>query len=157
MDKIDIHIVETLQTRGDITNSELAEAVGSTASTCLRRVRALRKKGVLKQAVYLADPAKLGRPLQAIITVSTRDQTKVDREKMAKNIRREPSIASAYGVTGEVDAILIGSFKDMAEYQDTCDRLFDDDKNIERYTTHFISETYFQNTAVSCDAALEVG
>lgn len=153
MDPLDIRIVDVLQQHGDITHAELAAHVDSTASTCLRRVRALRQAGVLKQVVYLADPAKLGRPLQAIITVTTQHLSRAGREKMAKRIRREAAISSAFGVSGEVDAVLIGNFKNMAEYQGICDRLFDADKNTVRYTTHFVSETYFENLPISCDAA----
>ncbi|MEM7637290.1 MAG: winged helix-turn-helix transcriptional regulator, partial [Pseudomonadota bacterium] len=47
MDALDIRIVETLQKRGDITHAELADLAGSTASTCLRRVRDLQKSGIL--------------------------------------------------------------------------------------------------------------
>ena len=58
----------------------------------------------------------------------------------------------AYGVTGELDAVLIGNFKDMVEYQDTCDRLFDGVEGIVRYTTHFVAETYKAHPSVPCDA-----
>lgn len=152
MDALDIRIVETLQKSGDVTYAELAEAVGSTASTCLRRVRDLRKAGVLTDNIFLADAAKLGRGLKAIITVTTKDHTRADREELARCLRAEPAIAYAYGVTGELDAVLIGNFKDMVEYQDACDRLFDGVDSVVRYTTHFISETYKADPSVPCDA-----
>jgi Lrp/AsnC family leucine-responsive transcriptional regulator len=60
-------------------------------------------------------------------------------------------IASAYGVTEELDTILIRNFHDMVEYQEVCDWLFDDDEKVMRYTTHFISETYKDQSAISCD------
>jgi len=94
----------------------------------------------------------LGRGLNAVITVSKKDHTRLDREKFATCIQSEPSIAYAYGVTGEVDAILIGNFRDMVEYQEVCDRLFDGVESIVRYTTHFIAETYMSEPAVPCDA-----
>ena len=152
MDALDIRIVETLQRRGDITHAELAEHVGSTASTCLRRVRALRRSGVLTDNLYLANPTKLGRGLMAIITVTTKDHTRADREAFAATLRQEPAITYAYGVTGELDAVLIGNFRDMVEYQDTCDRLFDGVESIVRYTTHFVAETYKSDPSIPCDA-----
>ena len=153
MDTLDLRIVTALQKRGDITHAELAEEVGSTASTCLRRVRDLRKSGVLTDNIFLADAAKLGRGLKAIITASTKDHTRSDREKLARCIQAEPSIAYAYGVTGELDAVLIGNFRDMVEYQQVCDRLFDGVESVVRYTTHFIAETYKNEPAIPCDAA----
>ena len=152
MDALDIRIVEALQQQGDLTNAELAECVSSTASTCLRRVNALKKRGILKKNVYIADVAKLGRGLKAIITITTKDHPRAERERFAASLRAEPSIGYAYGVTGELDAVLIGNFRDMVEYQEMCDRLFDGVESIVRYTTHFVSETYKDHPSVPCDA-----
>lgn len=152
MDRLNTRIIEALQRRGNMTNAELAEEVNSTPSTCLRRVQALQRSGILTRNIFLADAAKLGRGLKAIITATTKDHTRLDREAFARRVRSEAAITYAYGVTGDVDAILIGNFQNMVEYQETCDRLFDGDESIVRYTTHFISETYKDDPAIPCDA-----
>ena len=72
MDRLDVRILDALQREGSLTQSELAEHVGSSPSTCLRRVQRLRNSGHLERCVYLADPRKLERGLRAIITVVTR-------------------------------------------------------------------------------------
>lgn len=148
MDELDQRIVAALQGDGSLTKAELAEAVGSTPSTCLRRVADLRRLGVLKGCVYLADPVKLGRGIRAIITVTTRNHTKELRTSFASCVSNEASITQAYGVTGELDAVLIGNFKDMEEYQALCDRLFDTDPDVVRYTTLFAVETYKETTQI---------
>lgn len=58
MGELDFRIVAALQADGTLTKAELAEAVGSTPSTCQRRVAELRRTGVLTGCVYLADPGK---------------------------------------------------------------------------------------------------
>jgi len=148
MDDLDLRIITALQTDGTLTKAKLAEAVGSTPSTCLRRVADLRRSGVLTGCVYLADPAKLGRGIRAIITVTTRDHTKDRRTGFAARILAETAITQAYGVTGDLDAVLIGHFKDMEEYQALCDRLFDSDPEVVRYTTLFAVETYKETIAI---------
>lgn len=153
MDDLDLRLVAALQMDGGLTKAELADAVGSTPSTCLRRVADLRRTGVLTGCVYLADPAKLGRCIRAIITVTTRNHTKELRTSFAARISEEPAITQAYGVTGELDAVLIGSFGDMEEYQALCDRLFDNDPDVVRYTTLFAVETYKETTFVRPSAA----
>lgn len=45
MDELHLRIVAVLQADGALTKAELAEAVGSTPSTCLRRVAELRRTG----------------------------------------------------------------------------------------------------------------
>lgn len=149
MDALDHRIVATLQRDGSLTKAQLAEAVGSTPSTCLRRVAELKNLGVLKGCVYLADRVKLGRSIRAIITVTTRNHTKDLRASFASSILQEPAITQAFGVTGELDAVLIGHFKDMEEYQALCDRLFDGDPDVVRYTTLFAVETYKDTTEIS--------
>lgn len=146
MDALDLRIVAALQEDGTLTKAELAGAVGSTPSTCLRRVADLRRTGVLTRCVYLADPAKLGRGIRAIVTVTTRNHTKDLRTSFAARISDEPAITQAYGVTGDLDAVLIGHFSDMEEYQSFCDRLFDSDPDVVRYTTLFAVETYKETT-----------
>lgn len=149
MDDLDLRILSILQADGSLTKAELAEAVGSTPSTCLRRVADLRRNGVLKSCIYLADPAKLGRSIRAIITVTTRNHTKNLRTSFAASIAEEPAIIQAFGVTGDLDAVLMGHFGDMEEYQALCDRLFDSDPDVVRYTTLFAVETYKDTTAIS--------
>ena len=152
MDALDIRIVEALQQDGSLTKGELAERVGSTPSTCLRRAQKLIDGGILTRSIYLADAEKLGRGLRAIILVTTRDHRRRDREGFAEKLRAEPAISLAYGVTGDVDALLIGNFRSMSEYQDTCDRLFDGDDSVVRYTTCFAADLYKEETAIPCDA-----
>ena len=152
MDALDLRIVAALQADGSLTKAELAQAVGSTPSTCLRRVAELRRTGVLTGCVYLADPAKLGRGIRAIITVTTRNHTKDLRTSFASRISEEQAITQAYGVTGELDAVLIGHFADMEEYQALCDRLFDSDPDVMRYTTLFGVETYKETTTIEPSA-----
>lgn len=149
MDELDLRIVAALQADGALTKAELADLVGSTPSTCLRRVAELRRRGVLKACVYLADPAKLGRSIRAIITVTTRNHTRDVRSSFAARISEEPAITQAFGVTGDVDAVLIGHFGDMEEYQALCDRLFDSDPDVVRYTTLFAVETYTETTKIT--------
>lgn len=148
MDALDNRIVKALQRDGSLTKAELAKVVTSTPSTCLRRVAELRKRNVLKECVFLADAAKLGRNIRAIITVATRNQTKDLRSSFASRIELEPTINQAFGVTGEVDAVLLGYFTNMDEYQELCDRLFDADPDVVRYTTFFAVETYKDTTEI---------
>lgn len=148
MDALDHRIVRALQRDGSLTKVELADEVASTPSTCLRRVAELRKCRVLKRCVFLADAAKLGRNIRAIITVTTRNKTKDLRLAFASRIELEPSINQAFGVSGEVDAVLFGYFTDTDEYQALCDRLFDSDPEVVRYTTAFAIETYKDTTEI---------
>lgn len=43
----------------------------------------------------------------------------------------------------------VGYFGDMEEYQALCDRLFDSDPDVVRYTTLFAVETYKETTKIT--------
>lgn len=152
MDRLDIRILDALQQDGSLTQAQLAERVGSSPSTSLRRVQRLKASGHLDRCVYLADPRKLDRGLRAIITVVTSGHGKMEGYDFMERIRTEAAIDLAYGTTGEVDAVLLANFKDMEEYRAVCDRLFDHDPHIVRYTSMFAVDRYKESTAVPTDA-----
>lgn len=56
-DPIDRRIVKELSADARITNNELAERVGLSASACLRRLRRLEETGVIKGYSAIVDPA----------------------------------------------------------------------------------------------------
>ena len=76
MDELDSAIVAALQADGRRSNRDLAAALGVSPSTTLERVRSLRERGVLAGVHYVVDPAQLGRPVQAMITVRLRPQSR---------------------------------------------------------------------------------
>jgi Lrp/AsnC family leucine-responsive transcriptional regulator len=67
----------------------------------------------------------------------------------SRPISEEPAITQAFGVTGDLDAVLIGHFGDMEESQALCDRLLDSDPDVVRYTTLFAVETYKETTEIT--------
>lgn len=76
MDELDSAIVAALQADGRRSNRDLASALGVSPSTTLERVRSLKERGVLVGVHYVVDPAQLGRPVQAMITVRLRPQSR---------------------------------------------------------------------------------
>lgn len=152
MDRLDIRILDALQRDGTLTQAELAEEVGSTPSTSLRRAERLKASGHLERCVYLADPKKLERGLRAIITVVTSGLGGKKGKDFAKRLGAEPALDMAYGTTGEVDAVLLANFRDMEEFRTFCERLFDNDPHVVRYTTMFAVDSYKDTTVVPTDA-----
>jgi Lrp/AsnC family transcriptional regulator, leucine-responsive regulatory protein len=152
MDKLDVRILDALQQDGSLTQAQLAERVGSSPSTSLRRAQRLKKSGHLSRCVYLADPQKLERGLRAVITVVTSSPGGKTLEAFVKRINKEPAIDLAYGTTGEVDAVLLANFADMHEYREVCIRLLDGDPHVVRYTTMFAVDRYKECSAIPTDA-----
>ncbi|MGE0239974.1 MAG: Lrp/AsnC family transcriptional regulator, partial [Parvibaculaceae bacterium] len=59
LDELDRRILDRLQKDNRLSAHELAEAVNSSAPTCLRRVKRLRDEGVIIGDVCVVDPAAI--------------------------------------------------------------------------------------------------
>jgi DNA-binding Lrp family transcriptional regulator len=148
MDPLDCRILDVLQRNADITNASLAEHVGLSPSSCLRRVQRLRESGVLRRTVALVDPESVGRGLIAIVEVMLDHHGAAQRTAFVARLNQEPAVLQAWSVTGDPDVILTLSLRDMKEYQRLCERLFTHDPNVTRFRSHFAMDTYKNETAI---------
>ena len=73
LDRIDIRILELMQANGRISNQELADKVGLSATPCSRRVKRLEEEGVIDRYVALVNPAKVGKTLFAFVHISLKE------------------------------------------------------------------------------------
>ena len=76
LDAINNRILHELTIDGRVSNAELAERVGLSASACLRRVQELERTGVIKGYRAVLDRAALGSGFTAYIAVGLSDHTK---------------------------------------------------------------------------------
>jgi len=106
LDKFDRKLVEALQKDGRATNVELAEAVHLSAPQCLRRVRALEERGVIRGYTALAEPNALGLGVMAFVSLTIdRSQSKRVRQ-LEPDLAKFPEIVECYTVSGESDYLL---------------------------------------------------
>ncbi|MEQ9244362.1 MAG: Lrp/AsnC family transcriptional regulator [Nitratireductor sp.] len=148
MDRIDRKLLNLLQRDASRTNAALADEVGLSASSCLRRIRRLRQSGVIDRIAAILNPAKTGRTLKAVVTVELRLHGEPNTRQFLDLAAREEAVAQAYTVTGEVDAVLILRLRDMEEYDALCNRLFQERMNVARYWTMMVIRTGKDETAI---------
>ncbi|MDP9799885.1 DNA-binding Lrp family transcriptional regulator [Catenuloplanes nepalensis] len=72
MDELDSALVRLLQSDARLSNRELARRLGIAPSTCLERVRALTRRGVIRGYHADIDPNAIGRGVQALVSVQVR-------------------------------------------------------------------------------------
>ncbi|MFZ5723669.1 MAG: Lrp/AsnC family transcriptional regulator [Pseudomonadota bacterium] len=118
-DRIDRRILEELQQDGGLTNQQLAERVGLSASPCLRRVKALEEAGIILRRVTLLERKKLGLSLTALIQISMDRHTPERFEKFEQTVRQYPEVLSCFLITGQdADYQLMVTVPDMDTYQE---------------------------------------
>lgn len=106
MDELDSALVAALQADGRRTNRDLAAALGVAPSTSLERVRALRERGVLTGVHAVADPAALGRPVQAMVTVRLRPQSRAVIKGFRDFVAGLPETLQVFITTGAEDVLV---------------------------------------------------
>ncbi len=149
MDKIDRKLLNLLQRDASKTNVEMAGEVAMSPSSCLRRVRRLRRTGVIDRIVAILNPAKAGRVLKALVTVELKLHGEQYMRRFLDLACAEDAVSQAYSVTGEADVALFLHLRDMTEYEALCDRLFKEQTNVARYVTMMVIRTAKEETAIA--------
>ncbi|HRD12707.1 MAG TPA: Lrp/AsnC family transcriptional regulator, partial [Mycobacterium sp.] len=106
LDDIDRRILTTLHVDARISNSALAEAVGIAPSTCHGRVRRLQDIGVIRGFYTDIDPAAIGLPLQAMISVTLQSNARGKIRNFTAQMRRKPQVMDVYFLAGADDFII---------------------------------------------------
>lgn len=148
MDRIDKKLLNLLQRDASGTNADMANKVGLSPSSCLRRIRRLRQTGVIDRIVAILNPARTGRLLKALVAVELRLHGEQYMRQFLDLAIREDAVAQAYGITGEVDVVLILHLRDMEEFDALCDRIFRSQTNVARFVTMMVIRTAKNETAV---------
>ena len=148
MDRIDRKLLNLMQRDASRTNVDMADEVGLSPSSCLRRVQRLRASGIIERVVAILNPARAGRGIKAIVTVELKLHGEEHMRRFLNLAGAEEAVSHAYAVTGESDVVLMLRLKDMEEYAALCDRLFRDQTNVARFFTMMVIKTGKEETAV---------
>ncbi|TRW95175.1 Lrp/AsnC family transcriptional regulator [Paracoccus sp. M683] len=148
MDRIDRHILNLMQRDASRTNAQLADMVGLSPSSCLRRVRRLRLSGMIDRVVAILNPARAGRAIKAVITVELIRHGDQQQRQFLQLAIAEEAVTQAYAVTGQTDVVLIMQLRDMEEFDAICERLFREKTNVARFYTMVVIRTAKEETAI---------
>jgi DNA-binding Lrp family transcriptional regulator len=148
MDRIDRKLLKLLQEDAARTNARLAEEVGLSPSSCLRRIRRLTSTGIIDRVVAILNPAKADRRMKAIVTVELERHGEQHTRRFLALAAEEQAVIQAYSVSGQTDVVLMLRLVDMAEFDALCERLFRDGSNVARYYTMLVIRTAKETTAI---------
>jgi len=112
----DKRLVDILSRDSRISNAELADKVGLSASSCWRRVRALEDSGVIRGYTVTLDDEKMGFGFKSIVHVQL---TRHDPDKVSafiRAIREREEVRACYATTGQSDYHLHVVCPDLAAY-----------------------------------------
>ena len=117
MDAIDERILRELGREGRLSNVELAERVGLSASACVRRVQELERQGVIRGYRAVVDRGRLGIGLTAYMAVGLSSHTKAAQEAFERAVARAPEVVECHNVTGAIEYLLRVEVVDLVDYK----------------------------------------
>lgn len=112
LDEVDRRLLTRLHADARISNSALAESVGIAPSTCHGRVRRLQDLGVIRGFHAEIDPAAIGLPLQAMVSVSLQSGSRGKIRTFIQQIRRKPQVIDVYFLAGADDFLIYVAARD---------------------------------------------
>jgi DNA-binding Lrp family transcriptional regulator len=118
VDAFDLKMLAALQNDGRLTNQQLADAVGLSASQCSRRRMRLEEEKVISG--YHADLSSeaLGFSVVAFIQVTLATHSPDNAKKFRTLVQRVDDIQEAYSLTGDADYLIKAILRDLKGLSD---------------------------------------
>lgn len=118
IDKIDIKILEILQSDCTITAKELGHRLNLSPTPVYERMKKLEKSGIIKKYVALVNPIKLGLEFTVFINMTIISHTKSARSSFLSELKKLPEIVELYHTSGAHDFVAKVRFKNVGEYRE---------------------------------------
>lgn len=118
VDGFDLKMLAALQDDGRLTNQQLADAVGLSASQCSRRRTRLEDDGIV--AGYHADLAaeRLGFNVVAFVHITLATHSPDNAKHFRDLVLRVDDVQEAYSLTGDADYLLKIILRDLKSLSD---------------------------------------
>lgn len=118
VDGFDLKMLAALQDDGRLTNQQLADAVGLSASQCSRRRTRLEEDGIV--AGYHADLAaeRLGFNVVAFVHITLATHSPDNAKHFRDLVQRVDDVQEAYSLTGDADYLLKIILRDLKSLSD---------------------------------------
>jgi DNA-binding Lrp family transcriptional regulator len=118
VDSFDLRMLAALQEDGRLTNQQLADLVGLSASQCSRRRMRLEEDKVIAGYHANLSGEALGFGLIAFINIALATHSPDNSKKFRALINRVDAIQEAYSLTGDSDYVLKAVLRDLRDLSD---------------------------------------
>jgi len=106
MDATDRRILRILARNGRISNADLAEEVGLSASPCWTRVKRLEEQGIIQGYAALLDFRALGYPDTVFLEVMMERHDEENLKRFEDAVRAIPEVLECHLISGEYDYMI---------------------------------------------------
>jgi DNA-binding Lrp family transcriptional regulator len=114
----DRRLLNELQRDATRNQSELAELVGMSRTSCWRRIRDFEEAGLIERQVALLKPKAAGFKLQVLLSVAMTEHTDENRQGFERHVSLLPEVTECFSVSGDRDYVLHVVVQDMDRYNE---------------------------------------
>lgn len=116
--RTDRRLLNELQRDATRKQSELAEIVGMSRTSCWRRIRDFEEAGLIERQVALLNPKSAGFNIQVLLLVAMTEHTDENRHSFENHVSLLPEVTECFSVSGDRDYVLHVVVRDMDTYND---------------------------------------
>jgi Lrp/AsnC family leucine-responsive transcriptional regulator len=106
LDELDRRLIIALVNNARASNVELADELGISPSSCLRRLRMIEKSGAIRGYTTIVEPAALGLSIVAFVGLRLRRGLQSGEEEVRAALAARPEVAGMHETAGNVDFLL---------------------------------------------------
>ena len=136
LDAADIRILCALQDHGQLSKSQLAQAVGLSPTPCWARLSRLKKSGLIRGFHAEIALAQIVEFAKVVVTVSLKSHRKMDFERFEAFVQATPEITDCISTGGGMDYVMTVVSTSLPAFQSLMEAMLDADLAIDRYMTY---------------------
>ena len=148
IDKIDVSLLNLLQSTTKLNTKELAQKVGLSVTPTYERIKRLEKEGYIKQYVAILDRKLIDKNLMVISFVSLILHSNDMQIEFEKSVVEYPEVIECFHVTGSYDYQLKVIVSNMEEYQAFIKNKLSSINNIANVQSSFVMSSLKDTTAI---------
>ena len=141
MDRFDERILQELKLDGRISNIELSERIGLSASATLRRVQDLERKGIIQGYRAVLDNGLMGVGFIAYVSIGLSSHKKSAQLEFEEHVAMEKEVVECHNITGANEYLLRVETKDLPSYKKFHADVLGECAQVQSITTMVVMDT----------------
>lgn len=117
LDRLDRKILNELQRDASRSNKDLAEQVGTSAASCLRRIKRLRESGLIAAQIAVINREMTGDGVVAMTTIQLSSHNAQERDALIRLLREMPEVSQCYMITGGEDMLVLSNLSSLTVFE----------------------------------------
>lgn len=151
IDGFDLKLLSALQEDGRLTNQQLADRIGLSASQCSRRRMALEDNGVIESYHAVLSYERIGIELIAFVEISLNTHSPDIAESLFRLMRDTAEIQEAYSLTGDADYLVKLAVTDLKALSHILNTVLLPHKSVARIRSSIVLDRLKRTTKLSLE------